>query len=319
MQINVGTEQSPLMVSRIGFGCWPIAGVTTLGTTWKDSCDTLQRAHDLGINFFDTAYCYGFAGEADRLLRESLGGSAAYEEIVIATKVGMHYTSDQQRIIDGRPETLRREIDHALERLGRQQVDVLYLHLPDPKVPIEQSAEVIAEAVKTGKARFAGVSNVDAQQLQQFRSVCEPTVLQLPHNMLQTDNTQLLSSARSGGIATAVYWVLMKGLLAGKMPRDHQLAEGDRRREYDIYNGDAWHQAQDLLDLLRTLAADLSVTVAQLVVAWTLARNEVSVCLCGAKRPEQIEETSAALELVLTPEVISAIDGKLVELGQPLS
>lgn len=307
------------MVSRIGFGCWPIAGVTTLGTTWEDSCNTLRHAYDLGINFFDTAYCYGFSGEADRLLREALGKNADYENIVIASKVGMHYTPDRQRVIDGRPETLRREIDHTLERLGRQQVDVLYLHLPDPKVPIEDSAEEIAEAVKAGKAKFAGVSNVDAPQLARFRSVCEPAVLQLPHNMLQTENGPTLSGARNDGIATAVYWVLMKGLLAGKMARDHQLAEGDRRRDYDIYQGQAWHRAQDLLDLLRTISADLGVTVAQLVVAWTLAQNEVSVGLLGAKRPAQIEETATALRLQLAPDTLTAIDHKLAELQKHAS
>lgn len=298
---------SDLHVSRIGFGCWPIAGVSTLNTTRAESVATLQAAQDCGINFFDTAYSYGYHGEADKLLAEAFPSWPS--DIILASKVGMHFDASKQRVTDGRPETLIAHTHQILERLNRAYVDVLYLHLPDPKVPIAESAAAIVELVGSGLARFAGVSNVDAEQLAEFHAVCPVCVVQPPFNMLQQDAVSQLRAVCAGqGIGIAAYWVLMKGLLAGHMQREHQLEPNDRRRTYEVYQGEAWHRAQDLLDVLRTLAKELGCTVAQVVIAWTLSQAGISVALCGARRPQQIRETAAAMDVELDAAGLSQID-----------
>lgn len=295
------------MVSRIGLGCWPLAGISSLEVNDADSLATIRSALEHGINFIDTAYSYGYHGESDRLIARALecfGGKA-----IVATKVGTHYDASGNRNIDGRPETL---IDHArqsLDRLGLQQLDLLYLHCPDPQVPLAESADAIAELIGLGLVKHAGVSNVDLPQLQTFHQRCPVVVVQPHFNMIQQD---AVASVRQfcleQEIGIACYWVLMKGLLAGRMARDHQFDPADRRLTYAIYQGKQWNQAQDLLDGLREIANRLDCTVSQLVVAWTLRQQGISVALLGAKRSQQIEETSGASDIELTDELLQRIN-----------
>ncbi|MEZ6135400.1 MAG: aldo/keto reductase [Pirellulaceae bacterium] len=300
--------QSELHVSPVGFGCWPIAGVSSLDVNDQDSLATIHAAIDSGINFFDTAYSYGYAGESDRLLAKVLANRRT--EVVVASKVGSHYRPDRQRIVDGRPETLIAHAQESVQRLEVEYIDVMYLHEVDPQVPLAESAGAIAEIVRRGLARYAGVSNVNLNQLQEFHTICPVVVVQPPFNILQTTPVdEIHDFCQSQQISIAAYWVLMKGLLAGKMHRDHQFDPADRRLTYAVYQGQAWDRAQDLLDLLRQTAVELECTVAQLVIAWTLQQPGITVALCGAKRPAQIVETAAAMPLELDASVLEAIYG----------
>lgn len=307
---NDSTRQlgsSDLRVSSVGFGCWPIAGVSSLGVNDQDSLATLHASLDAGINFFDTAFSYGYDGQADELLAQLLRDRPG--QAIVASKVGSHYDAGRQRIVDGRPETLVKHAQIACQRLGLEQLDVIYLHEVDPQVPIAESAAGIAEIVRLGLARYAGVSNVNRQQLATFHAICPVIVVQPPYNMLQPEKVaQIRDFCVEQNIGIACYWVLMKGLLAGKLPRNHRFDPADRRLTYPIYQGQAWERSQDLLDHLRKLSMELQCTVAQLVVAWTLAQPGISVALCGAKRPAQIEETAAAMQLRLSPETLRQID-----------
>ena len=298
---------SDLQVSRVGFGCWPIAGVSSLDVHDAASLATIEAALDAGINFFDTAFSYGYQGEADKLLGQVLRRRP--EKVIVASKVGSHYDAHRRRIVDGRPETLLTNAQLAVQRLGLDRLDLIYLHEVDPHVPLAESAGAIAEIVRRGLARYAGVSNVTAEQLEIFQRVCPVVVVQPPFNMLQTGAVDgLREVCARHRIGLACYWVLMKGLLAGKLPRDHQFDPADRRLTYPIYQGEAWERSQDLLDNLRRLAAELQCTVSQIVIAWTLAQPGISVALCGAKRPEQIRETAAAMHLHLSQETLKRID-----------
>ncbi len=298
---------SDLWVSPVGFGCWPIAGVSSLGVNDEDSLLTLRAALDAGINFFDTAFSYGYEGEADRLLAQVIRERP--DEMIVASKVGSHYDAQRRRVVDGRPATLLADAKLGCARLGVEHVDVMYLHEVDPQVPLAESAGGIAEIVKQGWARYAGVSNVDAVQLQQFQAECPVVVVQPPYNMFQPEHVaQIADECREQNIAIAGYWVLMKGLLAGKLGRDHQFDPADRRLSYSIFQGEAWLRAQDLLDQLRRLASELECTVAQLVIAWTLAQPGLTVALCGAKRADQIVETAGAMHLKLSRETMDRID-----------
>ncbi len=303
---------SSLKVSSVALGCWPIAGISSLDVNDQDSLRTIAAALDCGINFFDTAYSYGFSGQADLLLAKALKGRSS--ETIVASKVGSHYDPQGQRVIDGRPETLIRHAKESLDRLNRDRLEVLYLHTPDPQVPLEESADAIAELISSGVVLYAGVSNVNLQQLQLFHSRCPVTVVQPYFNMLQREvAAELGEYCESENISIACYWVLMKGLLAGRMQRDHQLDPADRRLTYAVYRGEAWQRAQDLLDELRSISKDLNCTVAQLVVAWTIAQPGITVALCGAKRPEQITETAAAMNLELSIDLLERIN-RLVDL-----
>ena len=149
--------KSNIDVSKVAMGCWPIAGMTSLGVNEADSLATIRAAIDAGINFFDTAYCYGVDGVSERLL--GLVARTHREQLVIATKCGVHWDSQLNRVNDASPERLLWECDQSLQRLGIPQVDLMYLHSPDLKTPVSKSAEAFVEMLETGKTKSVGVSN----------------------------------------------------------------------------------------------------------------------------------------------------------------
>lgn len=305
---------SGLEVAPVALGCWPIAGVTTLDTNDSDSIATIRACFDLGINFLDTAFVYGPKGESETLIRQAIDGHR--DQVVIATKGGIHFEGATMRN-DARPETLKAECEQSLRRLGTDRVELYYLHSPDNHTPIEESAGAIRELVDSGKARSAGASNCTLEQLKAFHDVCPLSAVQLPYNMLQRGiEKQTIPWCQNRGIAVAVYWVLMKGLLAGKLARNHEFARGDSRLKYPMYQGEEWQRNQDLLDRLREIAAVSGLNVAQLVTAWTIAQPGITVALCGAKRPHQIKESAAALRCRLTGAQMAAIDAALAERGE---
>jgi aryl-alcohol dehydrogenase-like predicted oxidoreductase len=305
--------ESGIMISPVALGCWPIAGMTTLGTTDADSIATIQKCLDVGVNHLDTAYVYGSQGESENLIRRALGSRR--DEMVIASKCGIHYEGAEM-VTDGQPEVLRRECDESLRRLGTDRVELMYLHSPDENVPIEESAAAIGELQSAGKTRSVGASNCTLEQLQAFHAITPLAAVQFPYNMLQRDIEQrTIPWCRAHNIAVTVYWPLMKGLLAGKFGRDHEFDERDNRRNYPMYQGDEWQKNQDFLDALRQAAALTGHTVAQLVINWTIHQPGITAALCGAKRPEQIAETAGAMGWPLTPEQRSLIAAAITARG----
>jgi len=298
--------KSDLRVSRIGLGCWPMAGITSIGISDADSIATVRAALDCGINFFDTAFSYGYDGRSDEILRIALANRR--NEAVIAHKVGSHWDDQKRRVVDGSPSRLLAQAKECVRRIGSDYVDVMYLHTPDPKVPIEDSAGAIAEICKSGLARYAAVSNVNSDQAARFVQVCPVIAIQPYFNMFQQECVEeLIPFASRNQVSLVCYWILMKGLLSGHLQRDHEFDPKDRRLTYPIFQGEAWHRAQNLLDKLRALSADLNCTVTQIVTAWSLTRPGVTVALLGAKRPEQILEAVGSLELKLPAEILELI------------
>jgi aryl-alcohol dehydrogenase-like predicted oxidoreductase len=304
---------SGLEISPVALGCWPIAGVTTLDTNDADSIATIQACLDLGINHLDTAHVYGPDGESERLICRAVAGRR--DPLVIATKCGIHYEGGTM-ITDGRPERLRVECEESLRRLGTDRVELLYLHSPDEKVPIQESAGALADLRKSGKTRSVGASNCTLEQLQVFQSVCPLAAVQLPYNMLQRDIEQrTIPWCREQGVAVTVYWPLMKGLLAGRLPRDHAFHERDSRRNYPMYQGDEWQKNQDFVERLREAAALSDRTVAQLVINWTIHQPGITAALCGAKRRWQIEELAGAMGWQPSDRQRAQIDKAIADRG----
>jgi aryl-alcohol dehydrogenase-like predicted oxidoreductase len=308
--------ESGIQVSAVALGCWPISGMTSLDVNDDDSIRTVQAALDAGVNFLDTAYGYGANGESERLIGRALRGRR--DEAVIATKCGLHWDERVQRVLDARPERIRREIDESLMRLETDRVELLYLHAPDGRTPLAETAGALREIVQSGKARAIGVSNFSVQQLEEFTAVCPIAAHQPPYNMLQRQiESDSLPWCRDRGIAVVVYWPLMKGLLAGQLARDHTFAAGDGRSKYPQFQGEEYRKNQDLVDRLREIAAEAGKSVAQVVVNWTIHQPGVTAALCGAKRDHQIVESAGAMGWRLSDEHLARIEAALRERGEP--
>lgn len=306
--------RSGLSIQPIAMGCWPIAGVTSIDVTEAESLATLQAALDAGLDHFDTAFCYGYDGESERMVGQILRPHRA--RVVVATKCGIHWNSDRKQVRDGRPATLRRELEQSLQRLGFEQIDLYYLHAPDPDVPVAESAGAISDFIREGKVREAGASNFTVEQLAEFHTVCPLAAFQPPYNMLQREIERAhLPWCREHDVAALIYWPLMKGLLAGHLPRDHQFDPRDGRQKYPMFHGEEWQKNQDFVDQLRPIAAARGVTVAQVVLNWTIQQSGITAALCGAKRPHQIQDNAAALSWQLSDQERATIDAAIAARG----
>jgi aryl-alcohol dehydrogenase-like predicted oxidoreductase len=304
--------ESGLSVSPVALGCWPIAGVTSIDVNEADSVATIRAALEVGVNFFDTAHVYGYDGESERLLGRLLQGMP---DAIVATKGGIHWEGEAQ-VRDASPARLRQECEESLRRLRRDRVDVLYLHAPDAKTPITESAGELKRLLDEGKTRAVGASNVTVAECTAFRRECPLTVVQPPYNMLQRDaERDLVPWCRTHGAAVAAYWPLMKGLLAGRLPRDHEFDPRDGRRKYPIYQGEEWRRNQDFVDAVRRVADAAGKTVAQTVLNWTMHRPGIATVLAGAKRAAQIRENAGAMGWRLTNEQLAELDAAVAARG----
>jgi aryl-alcohol dehydrogenase-like predicted oxidoreductase len=296
-----------ITVSEVALGCWPIAGMCSPGTDESQSIATIRACFDLGINHLDTAYMYGRNGESERLIARAL--DSRRDEMVIATKAGLHWSDAGSQLCDSSPATLRRECEESLRRLQTDHVDLLYLHSPDESVPVAESAAELRRLLDEGKTRAVGASNMTLAELEEFAAVCPLSAFQPPYNMFMRQiEADVLPWCRRENVAVLVYWPLMKGLLAGKIARDRAFGSDDSRRKYAIFQGAERQRAHDLVERLGEIAQGLDHTVAELVINWTIHRPGITAAVCGAKRPEQIRETAAGSGWRLEDEQMREIE-----------
>lgn len=297
--------RSPVAVGPLGLGCWPLAGMTRAGVTREAAIATVRTALEAGITHLDTAYCYGEHGESELAIRAALiehGGPAARDAVVIAGKCGIHWepvpglSPPRRLVVDGHPKRLRAEAEESLVRLGTDRLDLLYLHSPDPQVPIEESAGELKRLREEGKALAIGLSNGGRTSLERFTSTCPLDACQMPFNMLQRDiEGDILPWCRSHGVGLVAYWPLMKGLLAGKMHRGQTFPATDSRHKYEIFQGEAFERNLDFVTQLRPIATRLGVALPDLVLAWTAEQPGITSVLFGATGPDQVSENTRAL------------------------
>ena len=298
---------SGIEVGPLGLGCWPLSGMTRSGITPDAAVATVAAALDAGIRHLDTAYCYGEAGESERAIAQAITGRRR-DGFVIASKCGIHWEPGRKQCVDGRPEKIRREVEESLTRLGTDHVDLLYLHAPDPTIPIEASAGALSQLLTEGTTRAVGVSNVSLAQLERFASACPLSACQLHFNMLQREiETDILPWCRSHDVAMFVYWPLMKGLLAGRMSRDLVFPTSDSRHKYPMFTGEEFRRNLDFVDALRPVAVRLGCELPDLVLAWTAEQAGITCVLFGATSPEQVQVNARALACGLDDEARRAI------------
>lgn len=307
-----------IRVSPISMGCWPIAGMTSLGVTEADSIAALQASLACGVNTFDTAYSYGLTGESEKLIAKALGHRR--DEIVICTKGGIHYDAAGKMAKDGRPATLRAQCEESLRRLRTDHVDLLYLHAPDPSTPVEVSAGELRRLLEEGKTRAVGVSNFNLAQLEAFHRICPISAVQPAYNMLMREiEADVIPWCVQHRVSVLVYWPLMKGLLSGGLPRDFKFEAKDGRAKYPMFQGEEWQRNQDLIEALRPIAANTGRTLAQLVINWTIHQPGITSAICGAKRADQARDNAGGMGWNLTDAQLSAIEAALKARGKPVT
>ncbi|HYZ70562.1 MAG TPA: aldo/keto reductase [Thermoleophilaceae bacterium] len=305
---NSTLGRTNLEVSPICFGTWQFGG------DWgsldeRDNVAAMQRALELGVNFFDTAQAYGF-GASEQLVAKALGGElrSRRDEIVIATKGGLRVEGDGL-VRDSSPNWLRRGVDESLAHLGIDHIDLYQVHWPDPDTPLEETAGALGELVDEGKIGHVGVSNFDVEEMRTFERGRPVESLQPPYHLFRRDiEDDVLPYCREHDIGVLVYGPLAHGLLSGKFDRDTELSEDDWRSSSELFQGENFERNLEVVEALGRFAEERGHTVAQLAVAWTLAQPGVHVAIVGARRPDHIEGTVPAADIELSSDDLERIE-----------
>jgi aryl-alcohol dehydrogenase-like predicted oxidoreductase len=304
---NLGA--SDLKVSQLGLGCMAMSEF--YGSSDQKECvDVLHHAMELGINFFDTADAYG-SGRNEELLRMALEDS--YNEVVIATKFGMIRDSDggiSGR--NGKPEYLKEACDASLKRLGRETIDLYYLHRVDPDVPIEETVGAMGDLVKAGKVRQIGLSEIDGATLRRAHKEHPITAVQNEFSMWSREpEVDMLPVCWELNIGLVAYSPLGRGFLAGAFSGRDDLDKDDRRLNLPRFEKSALEDNNKFIETLKEIASGKSATPAQICLAYLFQQGEDIFPIPGTRKISRLEENVAAFEVKLSEEELTVINDRL--------
>ncbi|MGA2636373.1 aldo/keto reductase [Methylocella sp.] len=274
-----------LRVSRVGLGTWAIGGWMWGGSDDAQSIETIRAALDHGVNLIDTAPVYGF-GRSEEVVGRALAGRRG--RAVIATKVGLEW-KDGKVFRNASRARINQEIEDSLRRLQTDHIDIYQVHWPDPKTPIEETAEAMKALFDQGTIGAIGVSNFSVEQMERFRKTAPIHVLQPPYNLFEREiETDILPYCLKHGIATFGYGALCRGLLSGRMKPDTVFDAGDLRRDDPKFKPPRFAHYLAAVERLDRLARErFGKRVIHLAARWVLDQG-VSTALWGARRPDQL-------------------------------
>ncbi len=303
--------KSGLEVSTIGLGCMGMSDFYGEHDDAKSS-QTLLRALDIGINFWDTSDMYG-PHTNELLLGRVLRESGRRHEVVIATKFGI--VRDNQgppRGVNGRPEYVRQSCEDSLQRMGVDYIDLYYQHRMDPQVPVEETVGAMAELVKEGKVRYLGLSEASAKTLERAHKVHPISALQSEYSLWTRDlEDEILPKCRQLGIGLVPYSPLGRGFLTGSYKNRSAFSEDDWRLTNPRFSEEHFADNLELVERITRIAESKGCTPAQLALAWLLHQQPDIVPIPGTRSITRLEENAGAVGIKLSNEELERITREL--------
>jgi len=302
--------KSNLEVSAIGLGCMGMSFSYGPPKDKKEMTALLQTAVERGVTFFDTAEVYGpFTNEA--LVGEAL--APFRKQVVIATKFGFDLSGGDNRpgaaSLNSRPEHIKQAVEGSLKRLKTDVIDLLYQHRVDPNVPIEDVAGAVKELIQAGKVKHFGLSEAGVKTIRRAHKVQPLTALQSEYSLwTRTPEKEVIPTLEELGIGFVTYSPLGKGFLTGKIDGNAKFDSSDFRSTLPRFTPEALKANQALIDLIGKIGQRKKATVAQIALAWLLARKPWIVPIPGTTKLHRLDENLGAVAVELTPDDLHDIE-----------
>lgn len=319
--------KSGVKITEITFGAWAIGGWMWGGTDKKDAIAAINKSLDLGITSFDTAPVYGF-GISEELLGEALSGHR--KEVQILTKFGLRWdTKEGEFHLNSKDnegndvvthkfagkKSIIQECENSLRRLKTDFIDLYQIHWPDKTTPIEESMEAVYQLMKEGKVRAAGVCNYSAEQMKIANDTIPLSSNQVPYSMvLRKIEAEVVPYAIEHNIGILAYSPLQRGLLTGKITKDYKFEAGDHRPTTAHFKPENIEKTNNFLKEITPIAKEKGVSLAQLVINWTINQPGITSALVGARNAKQVEENARALQFIISNEEMDTINRHLNKL-----
>ena len=294
-------------VSALGLGCMAMSDMYGISER-SESIATVHAAFDAGITLLDTGDFYGM-GHNEMLLGDALAGRPR-DSYQLSVKFGAQRGPDGAWLgYDARPAAAKTALAYTLKRLRTDYIDVYRPARLDPNVPIEDTVGAISELVQAGYVRQLGLSEVGAATIRRAHAVMPVADLQIEYSLISRGiEDTILPACRELGIGVTAYGVLSRGLISGHWSKERSTHAGDFRTHSPRFQGENLEHNLQLVDVLRGLAEARGVSVAQLAIAWVLARGEDIVPLVGARSRERLNEALGALQVTLDTDDLAAIE-----------
>lgn len=314
-----------LTLSVVTFGSWAAGGWMWGKTDHQAAVNAIKAAYDFGVTSIDTAPIYG-QGESECIVGEAIR-DIPRDRVQILTKYGMRWDlakgdfafksqDNQGNPIDiykyAGKESIIRECEASLRRLGTDYIDLYQIHWPDSTTSLSETFEAVERLIEQGKVRYAGVCNYDAALMEDAAKVINLVSDQIPYSMVNRGmDRETIPYCIRNGKSVIVYSPLERGLLTGKMRPGYQFAEGDHRKSNPFFTDASIKRTNTFLEKLRPLAEEKEATLAQLVIRWTVEHPGVTVALVGARNPEQAIQNAKAADIVLSDQEIQFINQQI--------
>lgn len=320
--------ETDLNISEVTFGAWAAGGWMWGGTERGDAIRAIKASYDLGVTSIDTAPVYG-QGSSEEIVGEAIKGIPR-DNLQILTKYGMRWDLTKGEFgfkskdnngndIDiykyAAKESIIKECEDSLRRLGTDYIDLYQIHWPDSTTPMEETMEAVSKLIEQGKVRYAGVCNYNATLMKEAEKYIQLASDQVPYSMVNRKiESDVVPYCIDNKKAILAYSPLERGLLTGKMKPGYTFSEGDHRAMVPYFKDENIKRTNEFLEKISVLAKDKNATLGQLVIRWTLEQPGITIALVGARNAEQAIQNAKASDNSLTGDEIQFINEQLNKL-----
>lgn len=320
---------SDLELSVITFGAWAAGGWMWGGTERNEAVNAIKAAYEEGVTSIDTAPIYG-QGDSEEIVGEAIK-DIHRDKVQLITKFGLRWDSREGSFyfksknnrgedIDiykyAGKESIIKECEDSLRRLGTDYIDLYQIHWPDTTTPIAETMEAVEVLIQQGKVRYAGVCNYSVAQMQEAENTLSLVSNQVPFSMINRGiETDLIPHCIANNKSILAYSPMERGLLTGKIKPGHVFAEGDHRSSNTFYSSENIEKVNAFLARIKPIALDKGVSLSQLVLKWTVMHPGITIALAGARNAEQSVLNAGASDVLLSQAEWTIINTALQQSG----